>query len=354
MVAAWEEVLEVSPVGVRDSFFELGGHSLLAIRLVGRIEKLTGQSLPLASLFTAPTVERLASALRAEAVERVARPLVPIQPTGNDRPLFFVHAAGGNVIGYAELSRHLGPGQPFYGLQSRGLDGYEAPHTCVTEMAADYLAEIRAVQPQGPYRLGGWSMGGLVAFEMARQAEAAGEVVELLALVDPSSPGDAEARPLLEADDAGLLASFARHLGISPERISVTPEEILALDPAERLRYAWEAARAESAVPPDLDFSRFGRLWSVFRHNVEASQLYRPGRGSAGVDILIVSAKERSAPLKTATSVWKALTSGRVEVEVSPGDHFSMVREPHVRELAAVLAGVLASLGPSCGASRET
>jgi amino acid adenylation domain-containing protein len=346
MVGAWEEVLGTSPVGVRDSFFELGGHSLLAVRLVGRIQKLTGQRLPLASLFTAPTVEGLAAVLRGGAAGAAARPLVPIQPAGNERPLFFVHAAGGNVIGYAELSRHLGSGQPFYGLQSRGLDGQEAPHARVEAMATDYLVEIRAIQPEGPYRLGGWSMGGLVAFEMARQAEAAGEVVELLALVDPSVPAGVEVRPLSEADDPDLLASFARHLGISAERISVTSDEILALDPAERPKRAWEVARAEGILPPDLDYSRFGQLWNVFRHNVEAARLYRPGRNSATVDVSIVSAEERNTPPETIAAAWQALTSGRVEFAVSPGDHFSMVREPHVRELAARLGGVLASTPP--------
>jgi amino acid adenylation domain-containing protein len=115
IAGAWEEVLGISPVGVRDGFFELGGHSLLAVRLIGRIQKLTGQGLPLASLFTAPTVEGLASVLRGGAAGAAARPLVPIQPAGSERPLFFVHAAGENVIGYAELSRHLGSGQPFMG-----------------------------------------------------------------------------------------------------------------------------------------------------------------------------------------------------------------------------------------------
>ncbi|HEX7243672.1 MAG TPA: alpha/beta fold hydrolase, partial [Longimicrobiaceae bacterium] len=212
----------------------------------------------------------------------------------------------------------------------------EDPNWTVEEMVRDYLAELRRERPAGPYRLGGWSMGGLVAFEMARQAEAMGESVELLALVDPPLPGGADSRPLSEADDPGLLASFARHLGI--------PAEILPFDPTERLRHAWEAARGEGIVPPDLDLTRFGRLWNVFRHNVEALRLYRPGRGSAGADMLVIYAADRNAPPETAIAAWRALTTGRVELAISPGDHFSMVREPHVRQLAARLAGALASL----------
>ncbi|MEW5931155.1 MAG: AMP-binding protein, partial [Gemmatimonadota bacterium] len=338
---AWAEVLGVAAVGVRDSFFELGGHSLLGVRLMGRIEELTGRRLPLATLFAAHTVEALASALRGEAAVAVAGPLVPIQPHGAARPVFFVHAAGGNVVGYAELARRLGPGQPFYGLQSRGLDGDEPPHERIEAMAADYLAEIRAVQPAGPYRLGGWSMGAVVAFEMARQLQAAGDAVELLALVDPSTPEEGAGRPLSGTDDPALLASFALHLGIPPERVSVTPGAILALDPTERLRHAWEAARAEGAVPPDLDFTRFERLWGVFRHNVDALRRYRPGRLAAGTGVLLVRAEQAGDPAGAGAARWRALTGGRAAVEASPGDHFGMVREPQVRVLAEILAAHL-------------
>src|SRR5215218_3483828 len=137
----------------------------------------------MATLLAAPTVERLARAVRA-GQPLAHGPLVPIHPDRNGRPLFFVHAAGGNAVSYAALARHLGPSVPVYAFQSRGLDGGELPHARIEEMAADYLAALRAVQPEGPYRLGGWSMGGVVAFEMARRLEAAGEAVELLAVID--------------------------------------------------------------------------------------------------------------------------------------------------------------------------
>ncbi|HEX2092297.1 MAG TPA: thioesterase domain-containing protein, partial [Longimicrobiaceae bacterium] len=339
----WEEVLGVRPVGVRDDFFALGGHSLLAVRLLAQVERLTGTRLPVAALFAGPTVEQMAGALRAGEAPGVSTPLVPIQPAGAARPLFFVHAAGGNVLGYQALSRYLGAEQPFYGLQARGVEGDEVPRARIEEMAADYLAELRAVQPEGPYRLGGWSMGGLVAYEMARQAEASGEAVELLVLVDPSTVEEGEERPLHEAEEPELLASFAEHLGVPLDRITLSAEEILRSEPGRRLHRAWEAAHAAGAVPPDLGYARFERLWEVFRSNVRAARRYRPG--PCGADIFVVFSEERRRPAAEA-AVWEALGGGRAETVVCPGDHFSMVREPHVRDLAAQVSGALSRCVP--------
>jgi amino acid adenylation domain-containing protein len=333
LARVWEELLGVEQVGVRDDFFALGGHSLAALRLLATVERVTGRRLSMAGLLAAPTVEHLARALRGDALP-AAGALVPLRAAGDARPLFFVHAAGGNVVSYAALARHLGAGQPFYGLQSRGLDGDGLPRVRVEEMAAAYLAELRAVQPEGPYRLGGWSMGGVVAFEMARVLAAAGEAVELLALVDSRAPVGAAAA--MDPDDPALLAGFARHLGLDPERIS---RAVDADAPAGRLRRAWEAAREADAVPADLELARFEGLWSVFRANVAAASAYRPGPGAS--DILLVLAGDRAAP-GTAAAGWRALTTGTVRTATVAGDHFALVREPHVRALAAVLADALA------------
>ncbi|HEX2524309.1 MAG TPA: amino acid adenylation domain-containing protein, partial [Terriglobia bacterium] len=180
----WEDVLGVRPIGVRDNFFELGGHSLLAARLLASIENRLGKKLPLATVFQGATVEHLAAILRQDAKPAPRSSLVAIQPAGSKRPLFLVHPAGGHVFPYVHLARYLGPDQPCYGLQARGLEEGEEPHTRIEDMAADYIKALRTVQPIGPYLLGGWSMGGLVAFEMAQQLHAQGEGVDLLALLD--------------------------------------------------------------------------------------------------------------------------------------------------------------------------
>jgi amino acid adenylation domain-containing protein len=339
LAGVWEELLGVRPVGVRDDFFALGGHSLLALRLVAAAERLTGRRVPMATLLAAPTVEALASALRGEAAAAVAGPLVPIQASGGARPLFLVHAAGGGVVGYAALGRHLGARQPLYGLQARGVEGEEPPRERIEEMAADYLAQLRTVQAEGPYRLGGWSMGGLVAFEMARQLEAAGDQVELLALVDPTPPSDGEGAPPGEADDLALLAGFALHLELPVERIALVPEEILAASPEERPGRAWEAARAAGVVPDHLDLARFERLWAVFRANAAAAAAYRPAPCAS--DLLLVLAEDRREPATRDVALWEGLTTGTVRSATVPGDHFTMVREPRVREVASLLAEAL-------------
>ncbi|MFP2934767.1 phosphopantetheine-binding protein, partial [Pyxidicoccus sp. 3LG] len=158
LARTWESVLGVQSVGVRSNFFELGGHSLLAVRLMAAVRQTTGRQLPLATLFQAPTVEQLALRLRRED-SGVWSPLVPfgLASTGSNAPFFCVHPVGGNVLAYAELARLLGPDQPFYGLEARGLDGTSAPLGTVEEMATEYVKALRTVQPSGPYFLGGWS-----------------------------------------------------------------------------------------------------------------------------------------------------------------------------------------------------
>src|SRR6185295_7366109 len=183
----WQEVLGLERVGAHDNFFELGGHSLLAVLLMARIEKRFGKSLSLATLFAAPTVESLAALLsRSDGHQQGRSPLVAIQPQGDRPPFFCVHPVGGNVLCYLDLARHLPPDQPFYALQSPEPGGDQP--ASIEEMAALYLSELRRIQPEGPYRLGGWSMGGLIAFEMARQLESAGQELDLVVLIDTPPP----------------------------------------------------------------------------------------------------------------------------------------------------------------------
>jgi amino acid adenylation domain-containing protein len=188
LITVWQEVLGVRPIGPDDDFFDLGGNSLLAVELFAAIERTTGARLPLASIFQARTVAELADVLRDEGWEAPWSPLVPLRTTGSRPPLFLVTAGDANVVGYGALARRLGPDQPFFALQPRGLHGRRPLDRRVERMAARYLGEVRKVQPHGPYLLGGRCLGGLVAFEMARRLDAAGERVALLVALDSLGP----------------------------------------------------------------------------------------------------------------------------------------------------------------------
>ena len=178
----WEETLGVQPIGVQTSFFDLGGRSLVAARLFTRISRAFGRDLPLATLFRAPTIERLAAELRQATAHPAYTSLVTIQPLGSRPPIFCVHGGAGSTLFLHRLSREMGPDQPFYGLEPEGLDGRRVHRTTVEQMAEHYLSEIRRVQSRGPYFLGGYCFGGLVAFEMARQLGREGERAALVAM----------------------------------------------------------------------------------------------------------------------------------------------------------------------------
>lgn len=187
----WAKILRVKQVGLNDNFFELGGHSLAAVRMLSEVQKLTGRTLPLATLFHAATVETFAEMIRREGWAPSWTSLVPMQPLGSSTPLFLVHGAEGNVLLYRSLTRYLGPDQPVYGLQSQGLNGDGRFNTTIQEMASQYVKEVMIVQPDGPYFLGGYCLGGIIAFEMAQQLSAMGEKVGLVVMLDTYNPNAA-------------------------------------------------------------------------------------------------------------------------------------------------------------------
>lgn len=184
----WEELLGVRPIGIRDNFFDLGGHSLLAARLLAEVERISGKKLPMTTFFAGATIEHLANAILGDEETRSRAPAVAIQASGTQPPFFFLH---GDWIGGGfyclELSRSLGNDQPFYVMEPYKFAGLSVPPT-LKEVAAAHIASMRAVQPEGPYYFGGFCNGGLIAYEMARQLQAAGQEIALLLLVDPAIP----------------------------------------------------------------------------------------------------------------------------------------------------------------------
>ncbi len=314
LAGIWEDLLRV-PVGVTDDFFALGGHSLLAVRLASRIEARFGRPMPIATLFERRTVEALASWLRP-AVTPASSPLVRIQPKGTRPPLFMVHPGGGGVLCYADLARALGPDQPLYGLQAPGLDGERPPLDRIEDMADLYISAL----PDGPVHLGGWSFGGLVAYEMACRL---GDRAGLVAVLDV---------PAQEEETAGEAELLLRGLD---EELPLTADELQGLD--TRAQVALVLQRMPN-LPPDFDERRAVALVEVFKATLRAARTWEPRSYAGKVTVFRAAGSARLG--LDGTGGWGAFAKA-VEVVTVPGDHHSIVRPPHVEALARALREAL-------------
>jgi len=310
MARLWAQVLGRESVGVRDNFFDLGGHSLLALRLTGRIEKEFGSKLTLTALIQAPTVEDLVRLIRDGVAS--GSPLVALQSAGTKPALFFVHGLGGTVMRFHELARHMAPDQPFLCFQAQGLDGKLPVLHEVDDMAALYLEHLRKAQPEGPYYLGGYSFGGLVALEMARRLVESGQEIGLLALVDTYFGG--------QQSNASLLGRF----------FAMSSEQKLAYVKRRATRYgrgikrrvdAWSLPRAVKAVREAC---------------AAAEQRYRPSVFPGAITLFRASEKALRG-LENAENGWRRYAAGGLEVHEIDGDHGNILNEPNVRQLATAL-----------------
>jgi amino acid adenylation domain-containing protein len=335
LTVLWEEVLNIRPIGVTDNFFELGGHSLLAVRLFALIDKRLGKKLPLAALFRGATVESLADIVRQNSLSEMPSSLVPIQPGGNKRPLFLVHPAGGHVFPFIGLAQCLGFDQPCYGLQARGVEEGQEPHTRIEDMAACYIEAIRSVQSEGPYQLGGWSMGGEIAFEMAQQLHARGQTVALLALLDARIPSTAE--NIADEDfEATLMSDVVRYFGLSTD----FGESLALLPRDELLARVLEQGKRAGLIPADIEASQAHRLIELCKSDFRASRNYvlhrYPGRLT-----LFKASDDLSGNLLDTTLGWSDWAEGGVDVQLVPGNHATMVYKPNVETLADKLAACI-------------
>lgn len=330
----WEEVLGIGSIGVRDNFFELGGHSLAAVRLFALIENRLGKRLPLAAVFQGATIEHLAALLRQQAQPVPVSSLVAIQPDGHKRPLFLIHPAGGQVFPYVHLAHYLGPDQPCYGLQAKGLEEAQNPHMRIEDMATCYIEALQAVQPEGPYCLGGWSMGGAVAFEMAQQLHAQDQKVALLALLDSRIPTPDE--KLAEQDfEATLLVDVVRYFGLP-----LDPGDLSRLPKDEVLARVLEQAKKAGLVPPEIELSQAHRFVELCKADFRATRDYVLHRYSGRITLFKAS-EDLAGACADPTLGWSEWAADGVEVHAVPGNHANMVYEPHVEVLAEKLKACL-------------
>jgi thioesterase domain-containing protein len=337
LVRIWEELLQVRPIGVRDDFFGIGGHSLLAVRMAAFIEKRLGSSLPLARLFTAGTIEAIAAELDSLRGAGSGSPVVALKATGARPPLFCVHPAGGGAFCYLALSRAVGQDQPFYAFQAPGLDDGQMPQESVEALASFYLEAVRRVQPTGPYHLGGWSFGGLVAFEMARRIVAQGEEVASLVLIDthlrdPSGAGT--------FDPIALLSSAARQEGFPVDEKQL---RTLGIDGA--VAQVAQAATTAGLLPLGLGERYVRRILAVHEASINATNRYVPSTYSRRLTLLRATGRDAGSPDATRrdpTLGWSHLVTGGVRVIDVPGSHDDLLRAPYVENVAAAVRAILA------------
>ncbi|MEM9216705.1 MAG: amino acid adenylation domain-containing protein [Cyanobacteria bacterium P01_F01_bin.150] len=341
----WTDVLNTNRLGVQDNFFDLGGHSLLAVRLMAQVEKALGIGLPLTTLFTDPTIEAQAQLLNNQNNQENAvshSPLVPIQPHGTLSPLFCVHPVGGNVFCYAELAQALGRNQPLYGLQSLGLyDGLyngTAAIASIEAMASAYIHSIQTVQPHGPYYLAGWSMGGVIAIEMAQQLQSMGEPVELVILIDSYTPSastegitTSETISSDSASDALVIANIQSLItdlnGLFGTELPIDASELKALEPEAQLQRVLATAQSLNLLPPSLEWVQMKRLFDVFTENRAALTHYQlqPYRGQVLLCFAEAEMGDRG---------WNSVLKAPYKTVQIPGDHYRMMGVPNVQNLA--------------------
>ena len=354
----WCQVLGLERVGVNDNFFDLGGHSLLAVRLFAEIEKLTGWNVPLVALFESPTVRQLASVVRRIQSGKRGSSILPVQPAGTRTPLFLVHGAGGGMLwGYANLAKHLGPDQPVYVFNSRGMDGLEEFPT-IEELAAEYVRELRDFQSQGPYCLGGYCFGGEVAYEMAQQLVATGQTVSMLAMFNAMPPNAGFDRinptPLWVLRFARNSWYWWRYFcqWTHEQRRAFTKRKTRACCKRVARLFGVRGKSQSRDIEDQIDLALYPqeqqKLWHT---HLRASAQYHPRPYPGHITVL----RTHFHPFLCSfdpTFGWAEFAQGGVTVKIVPGAHESILDERYVQYTAAALDACLTRMQEKLAPSR--
>jgi glyine---[glycyl-carrier protein] ligase len=314
------EVLGVERVGIEDNFFELGGHSLLAIRLISRIRSSLDVELSIRSLFEAPTVEALSKRLiRGRPALSDFDVVLPIRPVGTKPPLFCVHDAGGFSWPYSKLLRHIPSEHPIFGLQARNLTQRARRPRSIDEMAADYVARIRRIQPAGPYNLLGWSFGGLVAHAMATHLQEMGQEVALLVLLDSYPVQHESMRAALEED-------------------SENHSEQVAINPIMNLL---DVLRREGLST--LKEHHYEAIMDTFRNNTRLMGTFEPQRFRGPMTLFVAMLSEAKPPVDH----WRPYVSGEIKVHPVDCAHDNMMDPVPAERIGSTIASELKNQPPA-------
>lgn len=341
----WQRLLGIKSPSTHDNFFELGGHSLLAIRLSAQLEELVGHPVPIMSIFQSPTIADLAKLLR-QGWTPSWNHLVPLKPDGINPPFFCIHEGFGEVFVYRNLVKHLDANQPFYGLQAQGLDGKRPPLNRIEQMATNYLTEIRSLQPEGPYYLGGFCAGGIVAYEMAQQLHRQGQEVALLVLMDTGFQNDilVPAKEFWEMRwrnflKISLLEKIKR-TAQKPKKYFETIRDIFKL---LQCRFY---LKKNYQLPPDL--RKFYLYYNNMMAHVEAVECYRPQPISYPVTLINTTVFDKTR-LSDYKQLWSQLALKQIDYHIIEGVHNLVFEEPEVQQIALKLQACLdKSLSNNC------
>ena len=337
--AIWQDCLGLNSIDIFINFFELGGHSLIAVKVMVRIEKETGENYPLSSLLEYPTIEKLAKFIDSDKDISSWSSLTPIKTSGNKAPLYVIHGADHNVLIFETLSRTLDKEQPVYGLQAKGLNGIDAPHDSIEKMAAHYVAEIVESNPTGPYAIAGYSLGGIIAFEMVKILKAQNKKVSSLIILDSYvypmynhevSFKKTRAHLSYSLGQVGFVArmmlldkeNFSRWLDILKAKIKSSYLRIkLGREAQHKLEYPW---------PLELDDMH--RL-AVHNYQIIPEDLE--------IDLLKVEDNNIFYAHDTNYLGWREVAKSGVIRHVIPGNHKNMFQSPNDKVLGRILQAIL-------------
>ncbi|MFJ5995541.1 amino acid adenylation domain-containing protein [Streptomyces sp. NPDC092370] len=335
------ELLGVPSVGLDDNFFDLGGHSLLATRLIARIKSAFGVDVGLRTLFESPTPAGIAARMDMDDADSGYDVILPLRATGNEPPLFCVHPGGGIGWSYMGLIRHLDPDVPVYAVQARGLARPEDELPAdMAEMAADYADHLEATFPEGPYRLLGWSFGGLAAHALATELQGRGRTVQSLTVVDVH-PGwlgltHDDVPPLDDRNMRPHLEYLMRLVGLDPDLFDA---EVFVFDEVMKL------LRERGSALGALDEERLRAITAISANNNHLMIDYRPAVFDG--DILLLAATDQQKPEATAAA-WRPYLTGEVRTHVVPGDHGTLLSRPgSLTRVGALLSAALRGTGVS-------
>ncbi len=332
LVDLWKEILNADKIGVTHNFFDIGGHSILAINLLEKISKEFDVEIPMVKFFMNPTIRNIANQIRIVRSGKTidTNVLVRFHDNKQRKPVYFIHPSGGSVHWYTMLAKELKDIIPFYGIQAKGVDGKEEPHTTIEEMAAYYISAIKEIQPEGPYKIASWSMGVVIAYEVARQLLEQGEKVERLIILDQGPY-----LPLAKAeDDAEFLA------GMFMGRIKFSLDELRKMSYDDQLRYVLKRAKKEHQFPKHIRFKQFKNYVKILKIQQDAWRNYEPSPIDEKVT-LIKSMEREDRKDEREDLGWGELARKGVEIYQTPGNHNTMLHQPKVKKLAKLLSELL-------------